>query len=199
MTKECVYGLQYSYHSSKVMMLQLLPQRSLNRGIGIIADNATPTFLLCCRGRPPAHLPVYASLRTLSYNVGQRWGGTMLQCGSLNTVTCQPSWRLIHVSTFHLKSINDVHITMESSGSSSKTEHNNSSGGGSSKSNSSCSQGITATDEEEEMEQEEMFVIADPVLGLGNNREWGGPRRGGSMPEPTRFGDWERKGRCTDF
>ena len=30
-------------------------------------------------------------------------------------------------------------------------------------------------------------------------REWGGPTKGGSMPEPTRFGDWERKGRCTDF
>lgn len=29
--------------------------------------------------------------------------------------------------------------------------------------------------------------------------EWGGPTKGGSMPEPTRFGDWERKGRCTDF
>ena len=25
--------------------------------------------------------------------------------------------------------------------------------------------------------------------------EWGGPRG----PEPTRFGDWEVKGRCTDF
>jgi len=189
------------YYSSKFVMLQLLPQRSLNRGIGIIAANAAPTFLLRCRGHLPAPLPVYASLRTLSCRVGQhqQWGGTMLQCGSLNTVKYQPS-RLIHVSTFHLKSINDVQITMESSGSSSKTEHNNNnSSSSSSKSNSSCSQGITTTDEEEEMEQEEMFVIADPVLGLGNNREWGGPRRGGSMPEPTRFGDWERKGRCTDF
>ena len=34
----------------------------------------------------------------------------------------------------------------------------------------------------------------DPKTG-----EWGGPTKGGSMPEPTRFGDWERKGRCTDF
>ena len=32
-----------------------------------------------------------------------------------------------------------------------------------------------------------------------NNIEWGGPLRGGRMPEPTRFGDWERKGRCTDY
>jgi len=30
-------------------------------------------------------------------------------------------------------------------------------------------------------------------------KEWGGPTKGGSAPEPTRFGDWERKGRCTDF
>jgi hypothetical protein len=29
--------------------------------------------------------------------------------------------------------------------------------------------------------------------------EWGGPTKGGTAPEPTRFGDWERKGRCTDF
>ncbi len=86
---------------------------------------------------------------------------------------------------------------MESSGSSTAKEHTSTDDN---KSNTSCSQGITLTAEDgEEMEQEEMFVIADPVLGLGNNREWGGPRRGGSMPEPTRFGDWERKGRCTDF
>jgi len=29
--------------------------------------------------------------------------------------------------------------------------------------------------------------------------EWGGPTRGGRLLEPTRYGDWERKGRCTDF
>mmetsp|Transcript_28865 Transcript_28865/g.40573 ORF Transcript_28865/g.40573 Transcript_28865/m.40573 type:complete len:169 (+) Transcript_28865:128-634(+) len=49
-----------------------------------------------------------------------------------------------------------------------------------------------------EEEQEEMFV--DPHESLGHSqREWGGPRRGGRFAEPTRFGDWERKGRCTDF
>lgn len=32
-----------------------------------------------------------------------------------------------------------------------------------------------------------------------STQEWGGPTKGGVMPEPTRFGDWERKGRCTDF
>ena len=49
-------------------------------------------------------------------------------------------------------------------------------------------------DEEDENEYEEMFVITE-----FNNIEWGGPLRGGRMPEPTRFGDWERKGRCTDY
>mmetsp|Transcript_3182 Transcript_3182/g.12786 ORF Transcript_3182/g.12786 Transcript_3182/m.12786 type:complete len:135 (-) Transcript_3182:340-744(-) len=40
---------------------------------------------------------------------------------------------------------------------------------------------------------EEMFVKGPAGV------EWGGPRRGGRLEEPTRFGDWERKGRCTDF
>ena len=47
---------------------------------------------------------------------------------------------------------------------------------------------------EDEDEYEEMFVKTE-----FNNIEWGGPLRGGKMPEPTRFGDWERKGRCTDY
>tara|TARA_X000000950_G_C13826352_1_gene624206 strand:+ start:796 stop:915 length:120 start_codon:yes stop_codon:yes gene_type:complete len=37
------------------------------------------------------------------------------------------------------------------------------------------------------------------VKTIFNNIEWGGPLQGGKMPEPTRFGDWERKGRCTDY
>ena len=49
-------------------------------------------------------------------------------------------------------------------------------------------------DEEDEDEYEEMCVKTE-----FNNIEWGGPLRGGKMPEPTRFGDWERKGRCTDY
>jgi hypothetical protein len=49
-------------------------------------------------------------------------------------------------------------------------------------------------DEDEEDEWEEMIMI-----GPDGNSEWGGPLRGGRNPEPTRFGDWERKGRCTDF
>merc|ERR1719343_1399896 len=56
------------------------------------------------------------------------------------------------------------------------------------------------SDDEDEMEQEEMFVeaYASPSFEHGA-AEWGGPRRGGRLPEPTRFGDWERKGRCSDF
>ena len=51
---------------------------------------------------------------------------------------------------------------------------------------------------DDEDEQEEMFV--DPYESFEHpSKEWGGPRRGGSLPEPTRYGDWERKGRCSDF
>jgi hypothetical protein len=49
----------------------------------------------------------------------------------------------------------------------------------------------TANEEEEEME--EMFIQGPAGL------EWGGPTRGGRRPEPTRYGDWERKGRVSDF
>ena len=35
----------------------------------------------------------------------------------------------------------------------------------------------------------------DPLFDSGVNGEYGG-RRG---PEPTRFGDWEKNGRCIDF
>jgi hypothetical protein len=40
---------------------------------------------------------------------------------------------------------------------------------------------------------EEMFIMGPAGM------EWGGPTRGGKRPEPTRFGDWERKGRASDF
>ena len=52
--------------------------------------------------------------------------------------------------------------------------------------------------EDDEMEQEDMFVEAHESFAV-RGREWGGPRRGGRFPEPTRYGDWERKGRCSDF
>lgn len=54
-------------------------------------------------------------------------------------------------------------------------------------------------DDNDEMEQEEMFVDPHDSFEFLNVREWNGPRRGGRLPEPTRYGDWERKGRCTDF
>jgi len=34
-----------------------------------------------------------------------------------------------------------------------------------------------------------------PVLKNEDEQETGGPQG----PEPTRYGDWERKGRCVDF
>ena len=52
---------------------------------------------------------------------------------------------------------------------------------------------IDAEIDEDDDDMEDMFV--DTSMG----KEWGGPTRGGRMPEPTRFGDWERKGRATDF
>lgn len=41
--------------------------------------------------------------------------------------------------------------------------------------------------------------LSDPVQMIDpKTREWGGPTKGGTAPEPTRFGDWERKGRCSE-
>ena len=48
--------------------------------------------------------------------------------------------------------------------------------------------------EDEEDEYEDMFMKT-----VFKDIEWGGPLRGGRMLEPTRFGDWERKGRCSDY
>ena len=45
-----------------------------------------------------------------------------------------------------------------------------------------------------EDDDEDMVVMTDPKTG-----EWGGPTKGGKLPEPTRYSDWERKGRCSDF
>jgi len=106
--------------------------------------------------------------------------------------------RQLHNSTIRRMAVSDVKVTLESA-SSNNTKSTPTNTDDSASSGSSCSQGIPLDDEEEEEEQEEMFVTADPVLGHGTIKEWGGPRRGGSLAEPTRFGDWERKGRCTDF
>ena len=120
---------------------------------------------------------------------------------------CQPNnldirRRQIHFSSSRQQATvsNDVKVTISSNNNSAPTDNTNDSTTPSS--GSSCSQGIsldTDNDDEEEEEQEDMFVTADPILGHGTIKEWGGPRRGGSLAEPTRFGDWERKGRCTDF
>ena len=48
-------------------------------------------------------------------------------------------------------------------------------------------------DEDDLDEMEEMFIQGPAGI------EWNGPTRGGKRPEPTRFGDWERKGRASDF
>ena len=37
--------------------------------------------------------------------------------------------------------------------------------------------------------------VKKPSAGRSKIREIGGPE----SPEPTRYGDWERKGRCVDF
>lgn len=60
--------------------------------------------------------------------------------------------------------------------------------------------GDVDSDDDGEMEQEEMFVDAFKSPSFDHRAaEWGGPRRGGRLLEPTRYGDWERKGRCSDF
>ena len=48
-------------------------------------------------------------------------------------------------------------------------------------------------DEDDLNEWEEMFIPGPAGI------EWNGPTRGGKRPEPTRYGDWERKGRASDF
>ncbi len=58
------------------------------------------------------------------------------------------------------------------------------------KADDKCGDPVQDADDEED----DMVPMIDPKTS-----EWGGPTRGGVMPEPTRFGDWERKGRCTDF
>lgn len=47
--------------------------------------------------------------------------------------------------------------------------------------------------EESHLEQEPLTKFPDDVNPV--TKEKGGPRG----PEPTRYGDWERKGRCIDF
>ena len=60
-------------------------------------------------------------------------------------------------------------------------------------SNSNTTDTALNNDDDDDEDMEEMFV--EGPAGI----EWGGPTRGGARPEPTRFGDWERKGRASDF
>lgn len=43
-------------------------------------------------------------------------------------------------------------------------------------------------------DDDEDVPVVDPETG-----ETGGPTKGGTRPEPTRYGDWESGGRCVDF
>ncbi|XP_026521008.1 succinate dehydrogenase assembly factor 4, mitochondrial [Pseudonaja textilis] len=49
------------------------------------------------------------------------------------------------------------------------------------------------TPEESNVEKEPLEKFSDDINPM--TKEKGGPRG----PEPTRYGDWERKGRCIDF
>ena len=165
--------------------------RSLHQRAGIVTSAAAASI-----GSLPGSAARPLSSRALSIALENN----VATKNSMGTKKCimYDSRRPFHRSTFGLKSIDDVQVTIESSkspSSSTKTELSTSSEA----EGSTCSQGISNVEEDEEDEQEEMFVTADPVLGIGNIQEWGGPRRGGRMLEPTRFGDWERKGRCSDF
>jgi hypothetical protein len=91
-------------------------------------------------------------------------------------------------------------ITMTSASPESGTSSKNGDTDHGTKDNSSSSSTSCGTvEDDDEMEQEEMFVEPYETFEYQNIREWNGPRRGGRLPEPTRYGDWERKGRCTDF
>lgn len=56
----------------------------------------------------------------------------------------------------------------------------------------------TDFDELDDEDEDEADMVNTAVPGP-SGIEYGGPQRGGLFKEPTRFGDWERKGRCTDF
>jgi hypothetical protein len=114
------------------------------------------------------------------------------------------SRRAIHASAC-LRLRDDAHVAIGGSGPPSAAADNDGTEAGAASAaldGASCARGASndaVVDGDEGDEQEEMFVTSDPALGVGTVREWGGPRRGGALAEPTRFGDWERKGRCTDF
>lgn len=57
---------------------------------------------------------------------------------------------------------------------------------------------MSATDKPKAPRPDQAIQASPPAAPLqkpGEQREIGGPKG----PEPTRYGDWERKGRCVDF
>ncbi|KAL3826825.1 hypothetical protein ACHAXA_005667 [Cyclostephanos tholiformis] len=136
------------------------------------------------------------------WNVAVRGRTTALHHPGVIVSCINSPRRKIHSSS-PLLMIDDVYVTMERVGLSSvRTVDGANVKTDDAAADASCSRGASndaVSDDNYDDEQEEMFVTSDPGLGLGIIREWGGPRRGGALAEPTRFGDWERKGRCTDF
>ncbi|TMW64743.1 hypothetical protein Poli38472_011623 [Pythium oligandrum] len=55
----------------------------------------------------------------------------------------------------------------------------------------------TEFDDDDDEDDEDMVSVV--AVGPNGDLEYGGPTHGGKYKEPTRFGDWERKGRCSDF
>jgi hypothetical protein len=83
----------------------------------------------------------------------------------------------------------DIHITSSNITSTIKIDNNTKP-----KTNEKISKCSTNDNDDDELdEMEEMFVMGPKGM------EWNGPTRGGQRPEPTRYGDWERKGRASDF
>ena len=144
-------------------MIELLRQYSY-RGVGVIADNANAVSLHRFRCPPAASARLHASLLRTTTTSNPRSlnkkGEIKLNDSSAlntNTTNFRAARRSIHVSTCQLKSVNDIHVTMENSGSNSATTELSSN---SSRTNTSCSQGVSSTDDEEEMEDD--FAAADP-------------------------------------
>ncbi|KAJ0407816.1 hypothetical protein P43SY_008277 [Pythium insidiosum] len=54
-------------------------------------------------------------------------------------------------------------------------------------------------DDDDDVDDEDLADMVETVAMGPSGVEYGGPQRGGKFREPTRFGDWERKGRCSDF
>ena len=89
-----------------------------------------------------------------------------------------------------------LNITTSSSSSSSTAPSLSDVGRTSNKAATKCSSDTSVADDVQaavDDDLEDMFH--DGPCGV----EWNGPTRGGRRPEPTRYGDWERKGRVSDF